>query len=84
MNLLLAFYIVGAVLNFVLMVMLREAFDENGKSSRVYYIATVGVTLLSFVVWLVGIGIVMCDIAIRMAKGEKINYDSDGDKHGAE
>ena len=28
MNLLLAFYIVGAVLNFVLMVTLREAFTE--------------------------------------------------------
>ena len=77
MNLLFAFYIVGAVLNCVLMMMLRETFAENGKSSRVYYIATVGVTLLSFVVWLVGIGILVCDIAIRMAKGEKINYDSD-------
>ena len=77
MNLLLSFYIVGAVLNCVLMVMLRDAFAENGKSSLVYYIATVGVTLLSFVVWLVGIGILICDIAIRMAKGEKINYDSD-------
>ena len=77
MNLLLSFYIIGAVLNCVLMVMLREAFTENGKSSRVYYIATVGVTLLSFVVWLVGIGMVIGDIAIRMSKGEKINYDSD-------
>ena len=77
MSLLLAFYIVGAVLNCVLMMMLREAFAENGKSSLAYYISTVGVTLLSFVVWLVGIGIVICDIAIRMAKGEKINYDSD-------
>lgn len=77
MNLLLAFYIIGAVLNCVLMVMLREAFEENGKSSRVYYIATVGVTLLSFVVWLLGIGIVICDIAIRIAKGENVNYDSD-------
>ena len=77
MIMLLAFYIVGAILNCVLMVMLREAFAENGKSGRVYYIATVGVTLLSFVVWLVGIGIVICDIAIRMAKGEKVNYDSD-------
>ena len=77
MIMLLAFYIVGAVLNCVLMVMLREAFAENGKSSRVYYIATVGVTLLSFVVWLLGIGILICDIAIRIAKGEKINYDSD-------
>ena len=77
MNLLLAFYIVGAVLNFVLMVTLREAFNENGKSGRVYYIATVGVTLLSFVVWLLGIGILTCDIAIRIAKGEKVDYDSD-------
>ena len=77
MIMLLAFYIVGAVLNCVLMVMLREAFTENGKSSRVYYISTVGVTLLSFVVWLVGIGILICDIAIRTSKGEKINYDSD-------
>ena len=77
MNLLLAFYIVGSAFNGILMVMLREAFTENGKSSRVYYIATVGVTLLSFVVWLVGIGILICDIAIRMAKGEKVNYDSD-------
>ena len=77
MNLLLAFYIVGAVLNLVIMVTLRDAFAENGKSSRVYYIATVGVILLSFVVWLLGIGILTCDIAIRMAKGEKFNYDSD-------
>ena len=77
MNLLLGFYIVGAILNCVFMLMLREAFAENGKSSRVYYIATVGVTLLSFVVWLVGICILICDIAKRMAKGEKINYDSD-------
>lgn len=83
MIMLLAFYIVGAVLNFLLMLMLREAFVENGKSGRVYYIATVGVTLLSFVVWMVGIGILICDIAIRMAKGEKVNYDSDGDKHGS-
>lgn len=77
MIMLLAFYIVGAVLNFALMVMLREAFAENGKSSRVYYIATVGVTLLSFVMWLLGIGILTCDIAIRIAKGEKVDYDSD-------
>ena len=77
MNLLLAFYIVGTVLNCVLMVMLRDAFVENGKSSRVYYIATVGVTLLSFVMWLLGIGILTCDIAIRIAKGEKVDYDSD-------
>ena len=83
MNMLLAFYIVGAILNFALMVMLREAFIENGKSSRVYYIATVGVTLLSFVVWLVGIGIVICDIASRIISGKKVDY-GDGDKHGTE
>lgn len=77
MNLFLSFYIVGAVLNCVLMVTLREAFTENGKSSRVYYISTVGVTLLSFVMWLLGIGILTCDIAIRIAKGEKVDYDSD-------
>lgn len=77
MNLLLVFYIIGAAFNGILMVMLCEAFAENGKSSRVYNIATVGVTLLSFVVWLAGIGIVICNIAIRKAKGQKFNYDSD-------
>ena len=40
MNMLLAFYIVGAVLNFALMVMLREAFVENGKSRRIWLVAT--------------------------------------------
>ena len=82
MNLFLAFYIVGAVLNCVIMFMLREAFVENGKSSRVYYISTVGVTLLSCVVWLVGIGIVICDIAIRMAEGATVDYDSDTQRGG--
>ena len=77
MNLFLAFYIVGAVLNFALMVMLREAFAENGKSRRIWLVATLVLTLLSLSVWIVGAVVIGCDIAIRMAKGEKINYDSD-------
>ena len=77
MNLFLAFYIVGAVLNFALMVMLIEAFVENGKSSRIWLVATLVLTLLSLSVWIVGAVVIGCDIAIRMAKGEKINYDSD-------
>ena len=51
MNLLLSFYIVGAVLNFALMVMLREAFAENGKSRRIWLIATLVLTMLSLSVW---------------------------------
>ena len=77
MNLFLAFYIVGAVLNFALMVMLREAFVENGKSRRIWLVATLVLTLLSLSVWIVGAVVIGCDIAIRMAKGKKINYDSD-------
>ena len=77
MNLLLGFYIVGAVLNCVLMVMLREAFVENGKSRRIWLVATLVLTLLSLGVWVLGAVVIGCDIAIRMAKGEKINYDSD-------
>ena len=77
MNMLFAFYIVGAVLNFALMVMLREAFVENGKSRRIWLVATLVLTLLSLSVWIVGAVVIGCDIAIRMAKGEKINYDSD-------
>ena len=77
MNLLLAFYIVGAILNFALMVMLREAFTENGKSRRIWIVATLVLTLLSLSVWILGAVVIGCDIAIRMAKGEKINYDSD-------
>ena len=77
MNLLLAFYIVGAILNFALMVMLREAFVENGKSRRIWLVATLVLTMLSLGVWIVGAVVIGCDIAIRMAKGEKINYDSD-------
>ena len=77
MNLLLAFYIVGAVLNCVLMVMLREAFAENGKSCRIWLVATLVLTMLSLSVWIVGAVVIGCDIAIRMAKGEKVNYYSD-------
>ena len=77
MNMLLAFYIVGAILNFALMVMLREAFAENGKSRRIWLVATLVLTLLSLSFWIVGAVVISCDIAIRMAKGEKINYDSD-------
>ena len=83
MNLLLAFYIVGAVLNFVLMVMIREAFAENGKSHKVWLMATLVLTLLSLSVWIVGAVVIGCDIAIRMISGNKVDY-GDGDKHGAE
>ena len=84
MNLLLAFYIVGAILNFVFMLMLREAFTEKGKSKKIWIVATLVLTLLSLSVWIVGAVVIGCDIAIRMAKGEKVNYDSDGDKHSSE
>lgn len=83
MNLLLGFYIVGAVLNCVLMVTLREAFVENGKSNKVWLVATLVLTLLSISVWLVGAVVIGCDIAIRMVSGNKVDY-GDGDKHGAE
>ena len=83
MNLLLAFYIIGAVLNLVLMVTLREAFVENGKSNKVWLVATLVLTLLSLSVWLVGAVVIGCDIAIRMISGKKVDY-GDGDKHGAE
>ena len=85
MNLLLAFYIIGAVLNCVLMVMLREAFAENGKSHKVWLVATLVLTLLSLSVWIVGAVLIGCDIAIRMISGKKVDYgDCNGDKHGAE
>lgn len=85
MNLLLAFYIVGAVLNFVLMVTLREAFVENGKSHRIWLVATLVLTLLSLSVWIVGAVLIGCDIAIRIISGRKVDYvDNNGDKHGAE
>ena len=83
MNLLLGFYIIGAVLNFVLMVTLREAFVENGKSNKVWLVATLVLTLLSISVWLVGVVVIGCDIASRMISGKKVDY-GDGDKHGAE
>ena len=83
MNLLLGFYIVGAVLNLVLMVMLREAFAENGKSHRIWLVATLVLTMLSLSVWLVGAVVIGCDIASRMISGKKVDY-GDGDKHGTE
>ena len=83
MNLLLAFYIIGAVLNLVLMVTLREAFVENGKSNKVWLVATLDLTMLSLSVWLVGAVVIGCDIASRMISGKKVDY-GDGDKHGAE
>lgn len=82
MNMLLAFYIVGAVLNFALMVMLREAFAENGKSKKIWLVATLVLTLLSLSVWIVGAVVIGCDIAIRIISGKKVDY-GDGDKHGA-
>ena len=83
MNLFLAFYIIGAVLNCVLMVMLREAFTENGKSSRIWFVATLVLTLLSLSVWIVGAVVISCDIASRIISGKKVDY-GDGDKHGTE
>ena len=83
MNLLLAFYIVGAVQNCVLMVMLREAFAENGKSHKDWLAATLVLTLLSLSVWIVGAVVIGCDIASRIIKGKKVDY-GDRDKHGAE
>ena len=83
MNMLLGFYIVGAVLNCVLMVTLREAFVENGKSNKVWLVATLVLTMLSLSVWLVGAVVICCDIDSRMISGKKVDY-GDGDKHGAE
>ena len=82
---LLAFYIVGAVLNCVLMVMLREAFVENGKSRRIWFVATLVLTLLSLSVWIVGAVVIFYDIASRIISGKKVDYgDNNGDKHGSE
>ena len=83
MNMLLAFYIVGAVLNCVLMVMLREAFTENGKSRRIWLVATLVLTLLSLSVWILGVVVISCDIASRMITGKKVDY-GDGGEHGVE
>ena len=85
MNLFLVFYIVGAVLNFALMVMLRAAFVENGKSRRIWLVATLVLTLLSLSVWVFGAVVIGCDIAIRIISGKKVDYgDNNGDKHGME
>ena len=83
MIMLLAFYIVGAVLNFLLMVMLREAFSENGKSRRIWLVATLVLTLLSLSVWIVGAVVIFYDIARRIISGKRVDY-GDGDKHCAE
>ena len=83
MIMLLAFYIVGAVLNCVLMVMLREAFVENGKSRRIWLVATLVLTLLSLSVWIVGAVVIFCDIASRIISGKTVDY-GDGDKQGTE
>ena len=83
MNLWLAFYIVGAVLNFAIMGMLREAFAESGKSRRIWLVATLVLTLLSLSFWIVGAVVISCDIASRIISGKKVDYD-DGDKHGTE
>ena len=85
MIMLLAFYIVGAVLNCVLMVMLREAFVENGKSRRIWLVATLVLTMLSLSVWIVGAVVIFYDIARRIISGKKVDYgDNNGDKHGVE
>ena len=85
MNLFLAFYIVGAVLNFALMVMLREAFVESGKSRRIWLVATLVLTMLSLSFWIVGAVLISCDIASRIISGKKVDYgDNNGDKHGTE
>ena len=82
MNLFVAFYIIGAVLNCVLMVMLRDAFVENGKSSRIWFVAALVLTLLSLSVWIVGAVVIGCDIARRIISGKKVDYgDNNGDKH---
>ena len=83
MNLLLAFYIIGAVLNCVLMVTLREAFVENGKSNRIWLLATLVLTMLSLSVWIVGAVVIFYDIASRIISGKRVDY-GDGDKHGSE
>ena len=79
MIMLLAFYIVGAVLNFALMVMLREAFAENGKSRRIWLVATLVLTLLSLSVWIVGAVVIFYDIASRIISGKKVDYDDGGE-----
>lgn len=82
-SVILGFYITAAVLNLTLMVMLREAFTENGKSHRIWLVATLVLTLLSFSVWIVGAVVIGYDIASRIIRGKNVDY-GDGDKHGAE
>ena len=85
MIMLLAFYIVGAVLNCVLMVMLREAFVENGKSRRIWLVATLVLTMLSLSVWIFGAVVIFYEIASRIISGRKVDYgDNNGDKHCTE
>ena len=79
MNLFLAFYIIGAVLNCVLMVMLREAFTESGKSRKIWLMATLVLTILSLSVWIVGAVVIGCDIAIRIISGKKVDYGDGGE-----
>ena len=83
MNLLLSFYIVGAILNFALMVMLRDEFVENVKSRRIWLVATLVLTMLSLSVLILGAVVISCDIASRIISGKKVDY-GDGDKHGTE
>ena len=83
MNMLLAFYIVGAVLNCVRIVALAEAFTEGGKSRRVCLVATRVLTLLSLSAWVLGAVVIGCEIASRVSSGEEGDYD-DGGKHGTE
>ena len=70
-------------MNCVLMLTLREAFVENGKSHRIWLMATLVLTLLSLSVWIVGAVVIGCDIASRMISGKKVDY-GDGDKHCVE
>ena len=83
MNLLLSFYIIGSILNFALMLMLREEFVENVKSRRIWLVATLVLTLLSLSVLILGAVVISCDIASRIISGKKVDY-GDGDKHGTE
>ena len=67
------------------MVMLREEFDENGKSKKIWFVATLVLTMLSLSVWIVGAVVIFYDIASRIIRGKKVDYgDNNGDKHGTE
>ena len=54
MNLLLAFYIVGAVLNFVLMVTLREAFTEVVSNYKITKSESYSQHNVAFLIFYVG------------------------------